>query len=474
MLALGMSSGETLLLRLGETHITSTKSTASSSTNSLLASALDGRTCLAGGQSATGPSRSPFSTGEQQQQVQQQHAQPQLASVGSGNLSGQLLSSWLVGDAVEGVVRSLHLGDWGHTGESTGPVAVLAWSPDYKAIAVGYSKQGLTVWTSSGCRLMSTVRQQDTAGLLRQQQQQQQEGAQAQALSKPLQPLINARVQAVAWGALGYSLVFAGEAPSVCGGGLSEAVTGGGLGVMAGAAGTVSMAAEQAGVHGEEPIHIEAMSAAGGPAWNSDRAGQTLSANESAGTSGASAASALDGSSTFNGTSDRAAESSTSAGGFTSADQVVGGGVIVNATAAGTHDGVKAASHASGRPAPSGSGVARISAAVPSGGSFSSSASGDSSSGGGAAVCQLIEVQFARALSTHHRVAQVVENSQGTQGEVHVLKVRERFNTGGLVTLAMLPLLLFSNQGAGTLTGGSLQVCRGCCVRLLWGVSSMT
>ena len=30
----------------------------------------------------------------------------------------------------------------------------LEWSPDSRVLAVGYQRQGLTVWSPSGCRLM--------------------------------------------------------------------------------------------------------------------------------------------------------------------------------------------------------------------------------------------------------------------------------------------------------------------------------
>lgn len=43
--------------------------------------------------------------------------------------------------------------------EDTGPVTCIAWSPDNSAFAVGWKHRGLTVWSVSGCRLMSTIRQ---------------------------------------------------------------------------------------------------------------------------------------------------------------------------------------------------------------------------------------------------------------------------------------------------------------------------
>lgn len=43
--------------------------------------------------------------------------------------------------------------------EDTGPVSCIAWTPDNSAFAVGWKLRGLTVWSISGCRLMSTIRQ---------------------------------------------------------------------------------------------------------------------------------------------------------------------------------------------------------------------------------------------------------------------------------------------------------------------------
>jgi hypothetical protein len=57
------------------------------------------------------------------------------------------------------LVRTLDLIDWGHTVKQTGAVASLCWAPDNRALAVGFSRQGLVVWTPSGCRLLCTLRQ---------------------------------------------------------------------------------------------------------------------------------------------------------------------------------------------------------------------------------------------------------------------------------------------------------------------------
>ncbi|XP_056160405.1 uncharacterized protein LOC115686994 isoform X2 [Syzygium oleosum] len=57
------------------------------------------------------------------------------------------------------LIRAVSLFDWGYSVEDTGPVTCIAWTPDNSAFAVGWKHRGLTVWSVSGCRLMSTIRQ---------------------------------------------------------------------------------------------------------------------------------------------------------------------------------------------------------------------------------------------------------------------------------------------------------------------------
>ncbi|KAJ6972376.1 RAB6A-GEF complex partner protein 1-like [Populus alba x Populus x berolinensis] len=57
------------------------------------------------------------------------------------------------------LIRTVSLCDWGYSVDDTGPVSCIAWTPDYSAFAVGWKLRGLTVWSVSGCRLMSTIRQ---------------------------------------------------------------------------------------------------------------------------------------------------------------------------------------------------------------------------------------------------------------------------------------------------------------------------
>ncbi|KAI3441774.1 RIC1 domain-containing protein [Psidium guajava] len=56
-------------------------------------------------------------------------------------------------------IRAVSLFDWGYSVEDTGPVTCIAWTPDNSSFAVGWKYRGLTVWSVSGCRLMSTIRQ---------------------------------------------------------------------------------------------------------------------------------------------------------------------------------------------------------------------------------------------------------------------------------------------------------------------------
>ncbi|XP_048132652.1 guanine nucleotide exchange factor subunit RIC1 isoform X2 [Rhodamnia argentea] len=57
------------------------------------------------------------------------------------------------------LIRAVSLFDWGYSVEDTGPVTCIAWTPDNSSFAVGWKYRGLTVWSVSGCRLMSTIRQ---------------------------------------------------------------------------------------------------------------------------------------------------------------------------------------------------------------------------------------------------------------------------------------------------------------------------
>ncbi|XP_031479241.1 uncharacterized protein LOC116250045 [Nymphaea colorata] len=57
------------------------------------------------------------------------------------------------------LLRNVSLYDWGYSVEDTGSVSCISWAPDNASFAVGWKCRGLTVWSTSGCRLMSTIRQ---------------------------------------------------------------------------------------------------------------------------------------------------------------------------------------------------------------------------------------------------------------------------------------------------------------------------
>ncbi|KAI8026740.1 hypothetical protein LOK49_LG02G00315 [Camellia lanceoleosa] len=53
--------------------------------------------------------------------------------------------------------RSVSLYDWGYSMDDTGAVSCITCTLDNSAFAVGWKLRGLTVWSISGCRLMSTI-----------------------------------------------------------------------------------------------------------------------------------------------------------------------------------------------------------------------------------------------------------------------------------------------------------------------------
>jgi len=57
------------------------------------------------------------------------------------------------------VMRKLSLSGWYFDPEDVGAAKVLSWSPDGSALAVGWERRGLAVWSVSGCRLMWTLPQ---------------------------------------------------------------------------------------------------------------------------------------------------------------------------------------------------------------------------------------------------------------------------------------------------------------------------
>ncbi|KAK9831279.1 hypothetical protein WJX74_010194 [Apatococcus lobatus] len=89
--------------------------------------------------------------------------------VAVGLTSGDIALYRLWGPATPGgskppdPLRVMSLADWGHGPESTGSVADLQWSPDSRALAVGWRRSGLGLWSPSGCRLMCSLRQSPTS-----------------------------------------------------------------------------------------------------------------------------------------------------------------------------------------------------------------------------------------------------------------------------------------------------------------------
>jgi hypothetical protein len=126
------------------------------------------------------------------------------------------------------LVRTLELQDWGHTPQQTGGVSDLAWAPDCRALAVGFRRQGLVVWTPSGCRLLCTLRQpapeatgakrtdsaSSTADAAVAYGSGSSTGSTDAGQQRRRQPAINVDggVSGLAWGAGGYQLMVAGMA----------------------------------------------------------------------------------------------------------------------------------------------------------------------------------------------------------------------------------------------------------------------
>eukprot|EP00026_Physarum_polycephalum_P000645 Phypoly_transcript_00646.p1 GENE.Phypoly_transcript_00646~~Phypoly_transcript_00646.p1 ORF type:complete len:1381 (+),score=130.82 Phypoly_transcript_00646:71-4213(+) len=53
---------------------------------------------------------------------------------------------------------------WGIKGEDTGPVAIVQWTRDSRALAVGWTKRGFSLWSINGCRLVCTIPQLEGFG----------------------------------------------------------------------------------------------------------------------------------------------------------------------------------------------------------------------------------------------------------------------------------------------------------------------
>ncbi|GLC73770.1 hypothetical protein PLESTF_001417100 [Pleodorina starrii] len=195
--------------------------------------------------------------GPQQQAVcAQVSAQAQLIAVGRDNGDVELFRlyrtaiesqadvpgspSSVAGAPWEPPVRTLSLDNWGHKSQQTGPVATVEWSPDGRALAVGYAGQGVVVWSPSGCRLMCSLRQPPPSlstypsaasrGLISQQVSFASRGlgwglqhASSSGLGPQPQAPLDGAVSALCWGPMGYQL----EVAEVGGGGGMPGTSGG-------------------------------------------------------------------------------------------------------------------------------------------------------------------------------------------------------------------------------------------------------
>ncbi|ETL32921.1 hypothetical protein L916_14557 [Phytophthora nicotianae] len=56
-------------------------------------------------------------------------------------------------------IRELSLAAWGYTPQDVGSVTALAWSHDGRSVAVGYELRGFSLFSTDGCRLMSSLPQ---------------------------------------------------------------------------------------------------------------------------------------------------------------------------------------------------------------------------------------------------------------------------------------------------------------------------
>ncbi|KAF0717686.1 Aste57867_2156 [Aphanomyces stellatus] len=62
--------------------------------------------------------------------------------------------------SVDKTASSLSLQLWGYQAEDLGPVAALAFTQDNRTVAIGYAHRGVSVFSTDGCKLMTTLPQQ--------------------------------------------------------------------------------------------------------------------------------------------------------------------------------------------------------------------------------------------------------------------------------------------------------------------------
>lgn len=60
-------------------------------------------------------------------------------------------------------LRVLSFLDLGYSLEEIGAASIIEWSRDGRALAVGYRRRGLALWTASGCKLLTLIRSNASA-----------------------------------------------------------------------------------------------------------------------------------------------------------------------------------------------------------------------------------------------------------------------------------------------------------------------
>ncbi|KAK9828450.1 hypothetical protein WJX72_000056 [[Myrmecia] bisecta] len=137
---------------------------------------------------------------------------PTAQLVALGLVSGEVALYRLWGAKGGDPLRVMSLADWGYGSESTGSVADLQWSPDNCALAVGWRRSGLGVWSTSGCRLVSSLRQTARASSFSPSTPAGSSGVPSTPFNSHKAPQslpLESGVAAMAWGVQGYRLMVA-------------------------------------------------------------------------------------------------------------------------------------------------------------------------------------------------------------------------------------------------------------------------
>lgn len=91
--------------------------------------------------------------------------EPTRGTVAVGLENGDIelyLVSYSPGERCQ-LLRRLSLSSWYFVPEEVGAAQQLRWSDDGSALATGWEKQGLVIWSLSGCRLVWTLPQVGSA-----------------------------------------------------------------------------------------------------------------------------------------------------------------------------------------------------------------------------------------------------------------------------------------------------------------------